>query len=146
MYDTQPISKKEEWISKPYDAEIKNLPPPLNNLGKCIISRGSYNSKAPLISFLSIVSIQKKNNSLPISLLLLFDGEEEIGSPTLFKFLKENREMFKNINENHNAPAILMGQKELRLFGFDTIDVHFPRSGLIPSLVLNTVPKCVHPT
>ena len=96
MYDTQPISKEEEWISTPFGAEKKMLPPPLKELGECIIARGAYNSKTPLICFLNTVKKLKEIDELPISLLLLFDGEEEMGSPTLLKFLENKKETFKN--------------------------------------------------
>ncbi|MFX0024349.1 MAG: M20/M25/M40 family metallo-hydrolase [Candidatus Hermodarchaeota archaeon] len=98
MYDTQPVNNEKDWISSPFGAELKILPVPLNKLGDCIISRGAYNSKTPLLCFLNIVKILKKNQSLPISLLLLFDGEEEKGSLTLLKFLENNtnRKIFSN--------------------------------------------------
>ena len=73
MYDTQPVNKEKEWISNPFGAEIKILPSPLNKLGNCIIARGAYNSKTPLLCFLNIIKIFKKNDFLPIYLLLLFD-------------------------------------------------------------------------
>jgi acetylornithine deacetylase/succinyl-diaminopimelate desuccinylase-like protein len=94
MYDTQPINKEKEWVSNPFGAEVKILPPPLDSLGKCIIARGAYNSKTPLICFLNVIKLLKNNNSLPISLLFLFDGEEETGSPTLLKFLENKKEVF----------------------------------------------------
>ncbi|MBY8990224.1 MAG: M20/M25/M40 family metallo-hydrolase [Candidatus Lokiarchaeota archaeon] len=96
MYDTQPINNEIEWISNPFGAEIHTLESPLDMLGECIIARGAYNSKTPLISFLNVVREFKRSNELPISLLLLFDGEEEIGSPTLFKFIEEKKELFKD--------------------------------------------------
>ena len=77
MYDTQPVSQENEWISKPFGAEIKLLQPPLEKLGNCIIARGAYNSKTPLLCFLNIIKILKEYKSLPISLVLLFDGDEE---------------------------------------------------------------------
>ena len=95
MYDTQPVNKEKEWASNPFGADVKTLPPPLDYLGKCIIARGAYNSKTPLICFLNVIKLLKKNNSLPISLLLLFDGEEETGSPTLLKLLENKKEEFK---------------------------------------------------
>lgn len=91
MYDTQPVHKEKEWISNPFNAEIHKLAPPLDMLGDCIIARGAYNSKTPLICFLNTIKILKQNNALPISLLLLFDGEEEIGSPSLLKYVKTNK-------------------------------------------------------
>ena len=81
MYDTQPVNKKEEWISDPFGAEEKVLAPPLDPLGKCIIARGAYNSKTPLLCVLNVIKLMKKNNSFPLSLRLLFDGEEEMGEP-----------------------------------------------------------------
>ncbi|GAI91408.1 unnamed protein product, partial [marine sediment metagenome] len=96
MYDTQPINKGKEWIGNPFGAEIHNLPPPLDILGNCIIARGAYNSKTPLLCFLSVVKELKEKNELPLTLFLIFDGEEEIGSPSLSKILENNKETFKD--------------------------------------------------
>ncbi len=108
MYDTQPINKEKEWISPPFKALINVLPPPLDILGKCIVARGAYNSKTPLICFLNVVKALKKQNSLPISLLLLFDGEEEMGSPTLLKFLEKNDFLFDDCVDAY-YPSIKQG-------------------------------------
>lgn len=91
MYDTQPIDKESE-------PEIRILSPPLDTLGKCIIARGAYNSKTPLLCFLNVIKMLKEKNELPISLVLIFDGEEEKGSPTLLKFLENesNKKIFEN--------------------------------------------------
>jgi acetylornithine deacetylase/succinyl-diaminopimelate desuccinylase-like protein len=94
MYDTQPINKEKKWIKPPFGAEIGVLLPPLDGLGDCIIARGAYNSKTPLLCFLNVIKHLKENQLLPISLLLIFDGSEEIGSPDLLQFLKNNKEKF----------------------------------------------------
>ena len=115
MYDTQPVNPESEWISPSYAAEIHVLPPPLNILGNCIISRGAYNSKTPLLCFLNVVKELKKKEQLPFSLLLLFDGEEEIGSPTLLKMIDEDNKIFKGcqdayypaIKQNFNGKLVL---------------------------------------
>jgi acetylornithine deacetylase/succinyl-diaminopimelate desuccinylase-like protein len=96
MYDTQPINREKDWISHHFGAEVHILPPPLDILGNCIIARGAYNSKTPLLCFLSVIKELKKVEELPISLLLLFDGEEEIGSPSLLNILENNRYIFKD--------------------------------------------------
>jgi len=101
MYDTQPVNKEKEWISEPFGAEIHKFSPPLDMLGDCIIARGAYNSKTPLLCFLNIIKILKGKNELPISLILLFDGEEEIGSPSLLKFIKTNRKIFENCIDSY---------------------------------------------
>ena len=96
MYDTQPINNAKEWIKNPFGAEIADLPKPLDKIGKVIIARGAYNSKTPLICFLNVVKLLKEEEKLPISLLFLIDGEEEIGSPTLLNSLKVKNNMFKS--------------------------------------------------
>lgn len=105
MYDTQPISEEKSWISLPFGAEIKILPEPLDVLGECIIARGAYNSKTPLICFLNIIKLLKEKDHLPLSLMLLFDGEEEIGSPSLLKFLENNKKIFEDCIDAY-YPAI----------------------------------------
>jgi len=124
MYDTQPISEEKSWISLPFGAEIKILPEPLDVLGECIIARGAYNSKTPLICFLNIVKLLKEKDQLPLSLMLLFDGEEEIGSPSLLKFLEDNKNVFENcidayypaIKQDLNGRLVLkLGYKEYYL-------------------------------
>ena len=148
MYDTQPINKESEWLSEPFGAEIVNLPPPLDTLGKCIIARGAYNSKTALLCFLNVVKILKENDALPISLLLLFDGEEEKGSPTLLEFLEtENqKKIFENCIDAYypSTKQDLSGKSVLKL-GYKGIlsltiivssenkEPHSAFSGMIPN-------------
>jgi len=94
MYDTQPVNKEKEWIKNPFGGEITDLPKPLDKLGKVIIARGAYNSKTPLLCFFNVVKLLKEEEKLPISLLFLIDGEEELGSPTLLNTLKIKKNMF----------------------------------------------------
>ncbi|MHA2128931.1 MAG: M20/M25/M40 family metallo-hydrolase [Promethearchaeota archaeon] len=117
MYDTQPISNERDWICKPFRAEIRILPPPLNALGDCIIARGAYNSKTPLLCFISVVKELKNRNELPISLILLFDGEEEIGSPSLRQLLVTNKNLFKDCIDVYypSAKQDLNGNSILKL-------------------------------
>jgi len=96
MYDTQPVNNEKEWIKHPFGAEIIDLPKPLDKLGKVIIARGAYNSKTPLLCFLNVVKLLKEEKKLPISLLFLIDGEEELGSPSLVNVLKKKKNMFNS--------------------------------------------------
>ncbi len=146
MYDTQPIDREEDWISDPFDAEIRILPSPLKTLGKCIIARGAYNSKTPLISFLNVVKELKKRNKLPISLLLLFDGEEEKGSPGLPHFLQNNKVLFKHCKDAYypstkqdidGTPVLKLGYKGILsitiIVHTKNKKVHSAFSSLIPN-------------
>jgi len=117
MYDTQPINKEKEWMAPPFGAEIKVLLPPLDVLGDCIIARGAYNSKTPLLSFLNVVKNLKETNSLPLSLLLVFDGSEEMGSPDLLQFLRDNKKSLMGCTDAY-YPSIkqdLSGNSILKL-------------------------------
>ena len=147
MYDTQPISEEKSWISLPFGAEIKILPEPLDVLGECIIARGAYNSKTPLICFLNIVKLLKKKDQLPLSLLLLFDGEEEIGSPSLLKFLENNKGVFEkcidayypSIKQDLNGRLVLkLGYKgilslTIKVNSLPNKETHSAFSAMIPN-------------
>jgi len=117
MYDTQPVNRENEWIKNPFGAEMADLPKPLDKLGKVIIARGAYNSKTPLLSFLNVVKLLKKEEKLPISLVLLIDGEEELGSPTISSILKTKKKMFNSCIDAY-YPSIkqdLKGNSVLKL-------------------------------
>ena len=101
MYDTQPVNKEKEWLKNPFGAEITHLPEPLDKLDKVIIARGAYNSKTPLMCFLNVVKLLKEEDRLPISLILLIDGEEELGSPTLLKLLENRKELFNSCLDSY---------------------------------------------
>ncbi|MFW9998802.1 MAG: M20/M25/M40 family metallo-hydrolase [Candidatus Hodarchaeota archaeon] len=154
MYDTQPVSKEYEWISDPFGAEIKILPTPLDNLGNCIIARGAYNSKTPLLCFLNIVKILKKEQKLPISLILLFDGDEEKGSPSLLKFLESKNygTMFKNcLDAYYPATKQDLNKKSILKLGYKGVlsltikissrnrEPHSAFSGMIPNPAMDLV-------
>jgi len=152
MYDTQPADSEKNWLSKPFDAEISILPPPLDVLGNCIIARGAYNSKTPLMCFLNIIKILKEKGELPLSLILLIDGEEEIGSPSLHKFIIESKNLFKNCIDAYypSAKQDLAGNAVLKL-GYKGIlslrikvsshnkETHSAFSALIPNPALDLI-------
>ncbi|MFX1236801.1 MAG: M20/M25/M40 family metallo-hydrolase [Promethearchaeota archaeon] len=152
MYDTQPISNASKWISDPFGASLKKLPPPLEELGNCLIARGAFNSKTPLLNFLNVVKTLKKHEALGISLLLLFDGEEEIGSPSLIKFLKSNKRIFNDVigayypsaKQGVSGEAVLkLGYKGILSMSLKTTSLnsepHSSFSRLIPNPVLDLI-------
>lgn len=83
MYDTQPVTG-EAWSVPPLEARIVEQPP----FGRCLIARGAKNSKGPLRAFLnSLEAIQEVTGTLPVNLVIVADGEEELGSPNLPQFI-----------------------------------------------------------
>lgn len=86
-YDVQPVDPLKLWKNPPFEPTIKN--------GK-IYARGTTDDKGQLFIHLkSLEAYFKSVNSLPINVKLLFEGEEEVGSPNLEKFLDDNKELLK---------------------------------------------------
>src|SRR5215831_11656740 len=77
MYDVKQVDPKE-WSSPPWDAALVDLP----KLGKVVMGRGAVNQKGPQSAFLAALhAIRAANKKLPVNLVFVAEGEEEIGSP-----------------------------------------------------------------
>ena len=77
MYDVKQVDPAE-WSSPPWDAALVDKP----GLGKVVMGRGAVNQKGPEASFIAALhAIRGANRKLPVNLVLVAEGEEEIGSP-----------------------------------------------------------------
>ncbi len=77
MYDVKQVDPAE-WSSPPWDAALVDKP----GLGKVIIGRGAVNQKGPEATFLAALhAIRGAGRKLPVNLVFVAEGEEEIGSP-----------------------------------------------------------------
>jgi acetylornithine deacetylase/succinyl-diaminopimelate desuccinylase-like protein len=77
MYDVKQVDPSE-WSSPPFEAALIDKP----NLGKCVVGRGAVNQKGPEASFLAALhAIRGAGRKLPVNLVFVAEGEEEIGSP-----------------------------------------------------------------
>src|SRR5437667_670964 len=77
MYDVKQFDPAE-WTSPPTEARLVDKPP----LGKAIIGRGAVNQKGPEATFLAALhAIRGANKKMPVNLVMVAEGEEEIGSP-----------------------------------------------------------------
>ncbi len=77
MYDVKQFDPKE-WSSPPLEAAIVDRP----GLGKVIVGRGAVNQKGPESAFLAALdAFRTGGKKLPVNLVLVAEGEEEIGSP-----------------------------------------------------------------
>lgn len=85
-YDVVSPDPVKDWVYDPFAAEIHE--------GK-IIGRGATDSKGNLMTHLKAVESFKTVGDLPLNLKFLFDGEEEIGSPSMPKFIDEHKELLK---------------------------------------------------
>jgi acetylornithine deacetylase/succinyl-diaminopimelate desuccinylase-like protein len=77
MYDVKQVDPSE-WSSPPWDAKLVEKP----ELGTVLIGRGAVNQKGPEASFIAALhAIRAAGRKLPVNLVLVAEGEEEIGSP-----------------------------------------------------------------
>jgi acetylornithine deacetylase/succinyl-diaminopimelate desuccinylase-like protein len=77
MYDVKQADPAE-WSSPPFDAAIVDKP----GFGKVLMGRGAVNQKGPEAAFLAALhAIRGAGKKVPVNLVLVAEGEEEIGSP-----------------------------------------------------------------
>ncbi|MBX3577478.1 MAG: M20/M25/M40 family metallo-hydrolase [Rhizobiaceae bacterium] len=85
-YDVQPVDPLDLWNADPFA-------PAIGEQGgrKVITGRGSADDKGQLMTFVEACRAWKaEHGSLPAKITLLFEGEEESGSPSLKPFLEAN--------------------------------------------------------
>ena len=91
-YDVQPVDPIELWDTAPFLPEVKEIEPGR----KVITGRGSSDDKGQLMLFLEACRAWKAvHGALPCRVSILFEGEEESGSPSLKPFLDANRQELK---------------------------------------------------
>jgi acetylornithine deacetylase/succinyl-diaminopimelate desuccinylase-like protein len=77
MYDVKQVDPSE-WSSPPWDAAIVDKA----GFGKAIVGRGAVNQKGPEAALLAALhAFRGAGRKLPVNLVLVAEGEEEIGSP-----------------------------------------------------------------
>ena len=77
MYDVKQFDPKE-WTSPPLEGRLVDR----DGLGKVIVGRGAVNQKGPESAFLAALdAFRAAGKKLPVNLVLVAEGEEEIGSP-----------------------------------------------------------------
>ncbi len=84
--DVMPVDPIEKWTSDPFEPEIRE--------GK-IWARGADDDKGQSMMHAKAFELMVKTGTLPCNVKFMIEGEEEIGSPNLGKWCKENKEMLK---------------------------------------------------
>ncbi|HMX37282.1 MAG TPA: M20/M25/M40 family metallo-hydrolase, partial [Ferruginibacter sp.] len=85
-YDVQPPEPLELWNSGPFDPVIKD--------GK-VFARGSADDKGQFYMHVKALEILTKTNSMTTNIKFLIEGEEEVGSPNLGKFVAVHKDLLK---------------------------------------------------
>src|SRR5947207_5205594 len=77
IYDVKQVDPAE-WSSPPWEAALVDKP----GLGKVLVGRGAVNQKGPQAALLAALhAIRGAGRKIPVNLVLVAEGEEEIGSP-----------------------------------------------------------------
>jgi len=82
-YDVQPVDPVSLWDTDPFEPVVRD--------GK-IWARGATDNKGQMLAhLLGVEKTLKERGELPVNLIFLFEGEEEIGSPNLVPFIEKNK-------------------------------------------------------
>jgi acetylornithine deacetylase/succinyl-diaminopimelate desuccinylase-like protein len=126
-YDVQPPDPLDEWQTPPFSPDIRD---------GYIYARGASDDKGQLLTYIkAIESVLRAGQKLPLNLIILAEGEEEIGSENLEKFLMQRRDELRAnavaISDNaqfaRGIPAITYG---LRGLSYLQVDIRGPRFDL----------------
>jgi acetylornithine deacetylase/succinyl-diaminopimelate desuccinylase-like protein len=81
-YDVQPPEPLNLWTSPPFEPTVRN-----GNL----YARGSVDDKGQLwVHVMALAAHLKERGTLPVNVIVLAEGEEEVGSPNLAPFIAKN--------------------------------------------------------
>jgi acetylornithine deacetylase/succinyl-diaminopimelate desuccinylase-like protein len=90
-YDVQPVDPLSLWHDDPFDPAVKEV-----DGVRVITGRGSSDDKGQLMTFVEACRAYKATHGgLPCRVTVLFEGEEESGSPSLHPFLEANADELK---------------------------------------------------
>lgn len=85
-YDVQPAEPLEKWVSDPFEPEIRD---------EAIYCRGANDDKGQSFMHIKAFEHELRSGLLHHNVKFLFEGEEEIGSPSLPEWMREHKEMLK---------------------------------------------------
>ena len=127
-YDVQPVDPLDQWTSPPFEATVRDHE---------LFARGATDDKGQLFVHLKAIEAHlKQGGGLPVNARVIFEGEEEIGSPNLDQFIRDHKDelacdvvvisdspMFEK-----GVPSICFGLRGLSYFQIDlrgtTTDLH----------------------
>jgi acetylornithine deacetylase/succinyl-diaminopimelate desuccinylase-like protein len=139
-FDTQPVDPLHLWDSPPFEPVIKD---------GLVYARGASDDKGNMLApMLALEALLKSEGALPVNVKCFFEGQEEIGSPTLPAFIAANQDKFAcdfvlsadGGQWSEDQPALLVGLKGLCALQIDVVgpayDVH---SGLYGGAIQNPI-------
>src|ERR1700674_5278468 len=137
-YDVQPAEPLELWTSPAFEPTVRD-----GNL----FGRGTADDKGQVhIHLKAFESLQKVNGKLPVNVKVLIEGEEEVGSVSLWDYVQRNKEKLKAdalvVSDTSmltkNAPSITYG---LRGLNYYQIEITAPARDLHSGVYGGAVPN-----
>ena len=142
-YDVQPPEPLELWESDPFEPTVRD---------GGLYARGVADDKADVLSRIQALRLYiEEHGALPFKLKFLIEGEEEVGSPNLAPFVRENADLLSadaclwegSMKDEAGRPMIYCGTKgmayvELRARGA-SYDLHSMYGGIAPNPVWRLV-------
>lgn len=136
-YDVQPVGYLTDWSVGPFAATVRD--------GK-LYARGAANSKGDLVARLAAVeAYQKTFGKLPVTLRFIVEGEDGLGSQSLYRFTKQHPDLLtargclwdEGYRDTKERPVISLGFKgitflELRAHGARS-DLHSKWGAIVPN-------------
>ncbi len=101
-YDVMPVDPREEWRTEPFEPVVKD--------GR-IWGRGADDDKGQLYMHAKAFETMVQTDTLPCNVKFMLEGEEEIGSASLYKWCADHKEMLA-------ADVILVS--DTSMLGMDT--------------------------
>ncbi len=135
-YDVQPPEPLEEWEREPFSGEVSE--------GR-VHGRGTTDSKGNLMAYLLAIRVLDEMGDFPLHVKLMFEGQEEIGSPNLRSFVNSHRELLEADaavccdaeRDPSGRPMISLGMKGLIYLELESRkadrDAHSSKAALLPS-------------
>jgi acetylornithine deacetylase/succinyl-diaminopimelate desuccinylase-like protein len=118
-YDVQPVDPLDKWVSPPFEATVRD--------GE-IYARGAADDKGQVfMHFKAVEAWLKQAGGLPVNIKMFIEGEEEVGSTHLDRFVHDNRDMLRAdvvvISDSpmfdRGVPSICYGLRGLAYFQID---------------------------
>lgn len=85
-YDVQPAEPLEEWKTPPFEPTI---------IDEKVYARGSADDKGQFYMHIKALETMVKTDTMATNIKFIIEGEEEVGSPNLGKFVAEHKDMLK---------------------------------------------------
>ena len=140
-YDVQPADPLELWQSPPFEPEVR---------GDRLYARGASDMKGNVLVFIHAVEAHLRTSGrLPLNVKLIVEGEEEIGSPSLPKWIEENQAKLAcdyaassdSAQISRDLPTVIVGTKGM--CGLQ-VDIKTGRTDLHSGLAGGVVRNALH--